>query len=502
MIAVRWMPRLMVLAVAALLGTACEPATDDGFDLVIKNGRVMDPETQLDAVRTVVIDDGTIVMVTDADVSGGVEIDAAGLVVAPGFIDVHSHSPSKLGATFQVLDGVTTQLDLEAGAFPVAAYGHEYTDGAPLHFGSSVSHLAVRTKVIEGRDQPYLFDEKGPLVPGAAFVKPATPEQIEEMRALLNEGLDQGGLGIGVLLDYMSIAVSADELRMIFEVAGARKAPIAIHVRRGFPGEPKGLDEVIALAEETGAPVLINHITHNAMQAVGDWLAKIDAANARGANITTETLTYAAGGTSISAAVFSRDWQKIFNISYEDVQWTATGEWLTQETWEKYRTEDPSGMVNHHYVKEDWMETALRWPRMMASSDVTPALSEEVMANPNLSGTFTRLLGHYVRDRKVMSLQEGLAKTSLYQAQWMEQAAPLFRKKGRLQEGADADIVIFDPETVAANATYGKPYVAPTGISHVIVGGVVVAQDGALVDGALPGQRLLNKAEAPQGSEF
>ncbi len=474
----------------SVLVMACDPS-EETFDLVIKNGRVMDPETQLDAVRTVAVQDGAIVMVTDMELTGAQTIDAAGMVVAPGFIDIHSHSPSKLGAKFQVLDGVTTQLDLEAGAFPVTAYGHEFADGAPLNFGSSVSHLAVRTKVIEGRDQPYLFDAKGPLVPGAAFVQPASPEQIEAMRALLNEGLDQGGLGIGVLLDYMSIAVSPEELRMIFEVAGARNAPIAIHVRRGFPGEPKGLDEVIALAEETGAPVLVNHITHNAMQEVGDWLAKIDTANARGANITTETLTYAAGGTSISAAVFSRDWQKIFNIGYEDVQWTATGEWLTKETWDTYRAEEPSGMVNHHYVKEDWMETALRWPRMMASSDVTPALSLDVMANPNLSGTFTRLLGHYARDRAVMDLQEALAKSSLYQAQWLERAAPAFKKKGRLQEGADADIVIFDPETVEANATYGKPYVAPTGLAHVIVGGTVVVADGKIVEGQLPGKRVL-----------
>ncbi len=483
----------LFLAVAI---AACGPAVEE-YDLIIANGRVIDPETGLDAVRHVGLRGGTVVAVSEHELAGDQTIDASGHVVAPGFIDVHSHSPSRLGAKFQVLDGVTTQLDLEAGAFPVMAYGHEFGGGAPLNFGSSVSHLAVRTKVIEGRDQPYLFNQSGPLVPGAAFIQRATPDQVDEMRGLLHEGLDQGGLGIGVLLDYMSIAVSPEELRMIFEVAGERQAPIAIHVRRGFPGEPQGLDEVIALAEQTGAPVLINHITHNAMQAVGEWLAKIDAANARGANITTETLTYAAGGTSISAAVFNRDWQKIFNITYEDVQWTATGEWLTEETWIKYRLEEPSGMVNHHYVKEEWMETALNWPRMMASSDVTPALSLNVMANPNLSGTFTRLLGHYARERGVMDLREALAKSSLYQAQWLEGVAPAFKRKGRLQEGADADIVIFDPDTVQANATYGKPYVAPTGMAYVIVGGTIVATNGEMIDNVYPGERILALPVSP-----
>lgn len=486
-------PLLLLAILSASFLMACDKA-ETVYDLVILNGRVIDPETKLDAVRNVGVVDGSIVSVLSTAMTGTQTIDANGQVVAPGFIDIHSHSPSKLGAHFQVLDGVTTQLDLEAGAFPIAAYGYQFADGAPLNFGSSVAHFAVRTKVIEGRDQPYLFNEEGPLEAGAAFVQKATPEQIEEMRVLLHQGLDQGGLGIGVLLDYMSVAVSEAELRMIFEVAAARNVPIAIHVRRGFPGEPAGLTEVIAHAEATGAAVLINHITHNAMQAVGDWLALIDAANERGARITTETLTYAAGGTSIGAAVFYRDWQKVFNITPEDVQWTATGEWLTEETFAKYQAEQPAGMINHHYVKEDWMETALRWPRMMASSDVTPALSRDVMANPNLSGTFTRLLGHYVRDRKLFDLSEGLARTSLFQAQWLETVAPVFAKKGRLQEGADADIVIFDADTVQANATYGKPYVAPTGLTHVIVGGTVVVADGEVIEGRLPGKRIMSGA--------
>ena len=304
--------------------TACQqPET---YDLVISNGRVIDPETKLDAIRSIGIRDGVIAEISRGPLNGDKTVDASRLVVAPGFIDIHTHSPTPIGVKFALLDGVTTQLDLEAGAYPVSAYGYLLEGKSPINFGNSVSHMAIRVKVMQGQDAPYLFSPEGGIVPGAAFSERATPAQIERMREMLELGLASGGIGIGVLLDYMTLAVSDRELEMIFEVAGAHKAPIAIHVRRGMPGDPLGLREVIALAERTGAPVMICHITHSAMHAVGDWLAEIDAANRRGANITAETLTYAAGGTAISADVFDRDWRKIFNIDYNDVQWTATGE--------------------------------------------------------------------------------------------------------------------------------------------------------------------------------
>ena len=257
---------------------------------------------------------------------------------------------------------------------------------------------------------------------------------------------------------------------------------------------PAGLVEVIKLAKETKAALFVCHITHNAMGGISDWLAMIDQANKEGANIATEMLSYAAGGTSISADVFQRrDWQKIFDITYEDVQWVATGEWLTKETWDKYSKEQPHGAVNHHYVKEDWMTTGIKWPKMMISTDALPALDLDVLSNPNIAGTFSRVLGHYVRDTKTLSLHEALAKMSLYQAQWMAQTTPAFNKKGRIQHGADADIVIFDPQTIAANATYGDPYQAPTGIQHVIVGGRHIVKDSVRLEGRYPGKKILGR---------
>jgi len=481
------------------IASESRPALTHGaeYDLVIANGRVIDPETQLDAQRYVGINGGSIAKISKQALIGKKTIDASGLVVAPGFIDMHSHTPTLLGQHMNLLDGITTQLDLEAGSFPISFYGEHYQGGAQLNYGSSVGHFAIRIKVIEGVDQPYIFTGHKPTVMGGdAWMKPATTEQIEKMRVLVNQGLDEGGLGIGVLLDYMTMAISDEELLMLFEVAAERQAPIQIHVRRGYTGDPSGLIEVIELAKKTGAPLFVSHITHNAMGRISDWLAMIDQANADGANITTETLSYAAGGTGISADVFRRrDWKNIFDITYEDVQWVATGEWLTKETWEKYAREKPSGLVNHHYVKEPWMITAIQWPKMMISTDALPALDLDVLANPNIAGTFSRLLGHYVRDKQVLSLNQALAKLSLFQAQWMEQSSPAFQKKGRLQEGMDADIVIFNADTIAANATYRDPYQKPTGMQHVLVAGRQVVIDAERIEGRYPGKKILGRGK-------
>ncbi len=491
--------RMMKLIFLSLLSfgvlTACETEMEI-YDLVIANGRAIDPETGLDAVRHIGIRDGHIDKISTTPLLGKKTLDAKDRVVSAGFIDVHNHSPTNFATRFQILDGITTQLDLEAGSYPLSGYGFMFEKGALNHYGSSTSHLAVRLKVMENIDHAYLFTPDGTVLkPGLTFVQQATQTQIEAMRPLLEKGLEEGGIGIGLLLDYVTRAVSDDELRMIFEVAAKYDKPITVHVRRGLPGDMTGLLEIITLAEATGAPVMICHITHSAMHNIGNWLALIDAANERGARITTETLSWAAGGTAIGADVFGRNWQEIFNITYSDVQWTATGEWLTKESWEQYRTHQPNGMINHHYVKEAWMEEALRWPQMIISSDVTPAFNRKIMSNPNLSGTFSRLLGHYVRTRGVLSLNDAIARITLYPAQWLEPYAPIFKNKGRLQEGKHADIVIFNPDTIAAQADYGKPYKASTGIDYVIVSGVIVAEHGAIKDHIYPGQRLTTKTE-------
>ena len=470
--------------------------TSELYDTVIIGGRVMDPETLTDRVANVGIRKGQIARITGDAIKGKSTIDASGLVVAPGFIDIHSHTPTRLGEHLSVLDGITTQLDLEAGAYPPTSYGYQYRAGAQLHYGSSVGHFAIRGLVMEGSSQSYFFDETGFITLGGdMWRKQASPAQVEEMRKHLRNGLELGGLGIGVLLDYMTEAVSESELSMIFATAAEYDKPVYVHVRRGMPGDPTGLDEVIALAEAHGVATMICHITHSAMGGIDEWLAKIDAANARGARITTETLSYLAGGTSIAADVFvNRDWRAIFDIDYEDVQWVPTGEWLDEERFLRYQRDYPTSSINHHYVKEEWLLKALAWPGMMVSTDALPAFDIEVKTNPNIAGTYAHFLGRYVRELEVMPLIEGLRRITLLPAQWLALASEDFSRKGRIQVGADADIVIFDADEIAPRAEYGDPYKTSLGIHHVLVGGRPVVTEGEQVEGRYPGKHLLAPA--------
>jgi N-acyl-D-aspartate/D-glutamate deacylase len=326
--------------------------------------------------------------------------------------------------------------------------------------------------------------------PDEVFVERATPRERERMRVMLLTGLDEGGLGIGVPLDYFSEAVDRDELRMVFEVAAERHVPLFIHVRRGVNGDTAGLEESLGLAAESGAAVHICHLSHNAMRNTALFLARIEEARAQGVDVTAEVLPYNAGSALISSAVFGRDWRTIFGIDYADVEWAATGERFTEAKWAEYREKHPDGQVIHHYVKEAWTRTALAAPGVIVVSDLLPMIDEESKVAPH-NGAFSRVLGRYVREARVLELGDALSRMTLLPAQRLEMVSSAFRRKGRVQVGADADLTVFDPARVLDRATYQDPYQGSAGTTHVLVAGEVVVRDEERVSGVLPGRLLL-----------
>lgn len=496
--------RLVGLVVALVLPVPAAFAEEVRFDLVLRGGRVIDPESGLDAVRDVAIVAGRIAAIEPGPLLGTRELDVSGLVVAPGFIDLHSHSPTPLGQYYQVLDGVTTALELEAGAFPVERFGSQIEANARIHFGASVGYGSLRMLVKHGLRVPHLIVDRPEPVgllgawtvvrslfspPTAVFLEPATAAERARLRALLGEGLDAGGLGIGLPLDYISEAVDAAEIRMIFEVAAERRVPVFIHIRRGINGDSAGLEEALGLAEGTGAAVHICHISHNAMRGTGVFLRAIREARARGVDVTTELLPYNAGSALISSAVFGRDWQTIFGIRYADVEWAETGERFNEAMWNEYRRERPEGQVIHHYVKEAWTREALAEPGVIVVSDLLPMITEQSKVAPH-NGAFSRVLGRYVRETGLLELEDALARMTLLPARRLEAFAPAFERKGRLAVGADADITVFDADTILDRATYRDPYQASAGIAYVLVAGELVVRDGELDEAVHPGKRL------------
>ena len=175
-------------------------------------------------------------------------------------------------------------------------------------------------------------------------------------------------------------------------------------------------------------------------------------------------------------------------MTYSDIQWQDTGERLTEETFNFFQQE--GGTVIMHMMDPEMIELAITTPFVMVASDGMPYAPG---AHPRSAGTFSRVLGRYVRDQGVMTLNEALKKITLMPAERLQDIAPLMRRKGRIQIGAIADITVFDPDTIIDTATFEEDLSFSEGVAHVVVDGVPVVRDGALVDGVFPGKPLLSR---------
>jgi dihydroorotase len=459
------------------------PLAADGpevlFDVVILHGRVMDPETNLDAVRNVGIAGGKIREISERELHGKEMIEARGLVVAPGFIDLHEHGQSPRNYQFQARDGVTTSLELELGTDDVDKWYAGREGKALVNFGVSAGHIPVRMKVM---------NDPGALLPtGDAAHREATTEELKKIDQDIARGLQRGALAVGMGINYTP-AATHDEILDVFRTAAAANASVHVHLRHAGLKEPTtglvGLQEVIADAAATGAPLHVVHVTSMGLRNTPTLIAVIKGAREHGVDVTTECYPYTAGSTALESAIFDEGWQERQGITYKDVQWTKTGERLTAETFAKYRKE--GGVVVLFSIPEEAARTAVSDPSVMIASDGMPLTGAKV--HPRGQATFSRVLGHYVREEKALDLMSALRKMTLMPAQRLEKRAPLFHGKGRIQVGADADITVFDPETVKDKATFEEPLQFSQGIPFVLVNGVALVRNGQSVDDVFPGR--------------
>jgi dihydroorotase len=460
---------LLVLQVGTLSAQSTANAV---YDRLILGGRVMDPASKLDAVRNIGLLDGRIAVITTQAIHGRDTVDARGLVVAPGFIDLHAHAQTPEAYRFYSLDGVTTSLELELGTSDVDAWCRERSAGERINYGVSVGHIKVRMLVMH---------DAGTVMPVSdGAYRAASPAQIGEIAKRIEIGLSEGAISIGAGFPYTP-AATRDELLAVFRVAAMTKTPVHVHIRPGVAG----LKEALSLAGETNAPLHVVHINSAGLAETPVMLEMMNEARAQGHDVTTEAYPYAAGMTEIQSATIQDTYRAAPDERLAELEWPTTGERLNRESFERYRR--IGGPVVVHTNTEEMVAVAINSPLTIIASD---AYWQNGTGHPRTTGTFSKVLGRYVREAHSLSLMDAIRKMTLMPAQRLEARVPAMRQKGRLRVGADADITIFDPATVVDRSTYREPSLSPVGIEHVIVNGVSVVANRRAVEGVAPGRAV------------
>ncbi len=459
-----------VLVIPSLVAS-CARQPSPIYDLVIANGRVMDPESGLDAVRHVGIRAGTVEAISESPLAGARIIDAANHVVAAGFVDLHEHGQQEESYWMMVRDGVTSAFELEVGAGDVAAWYAAREGGQIVNYGVAVGHIPARMKVLGDPG-------KGLLPAGVGGSGVASEAQMAAMEAILREGLAQGAVAMGFGSAYTPGATIA-EIERMFRVAAEGGVAAHIHMRGGVPG----LQETIKAAAAAAAPLHIVHVNSSAGDDIEQFLAAIQAARDAGQDVTTEAYPYGAGMTEIQSALFD-DWASWPDERFAQHQLVSTGERLTRATFEKART--TGGTVIIHGRSEQQTRAAIASPLAMIASD---GFIENGRGHPRTSGTFAKVLGRYVREEGMVPLMDALRRMTLEPARRLERRTPAMGTKGRIRVGADADLTIFDPATVIDRSTYEDAGIPSAGIPYVVVGGEVVVDRGEITT-ARPGRAV------------
>jgi N-acyl-D-aspartate/D-glutamate deacylase len=462
------------------------------YDLVLEGGRVIDPETNLDAVRNVGIHDGKIAAISAAPLTGRRVIHVAGLVVAPGFIDLHQHGQDPASQVVKAFDGVTTALEMEIGVPDVAPFLKAKEGHSLINYGTTASHVAARALIFGAPLPPYVLDSHAgipEILPksGPGTNDPATPDQIKQIQQRLRDELDAGALGVGMGIQYTPGATRLEVIDM-FRVAAERKVPVYTHIRsfgRVEPGSDiESVEEVIGAAAITGAPLHIVHINSTCLADSLECISLVAGARARGLDVTTEAYPYIAGMTIINSAQFNPGWREKLGIDYGNLVIPDTGEHLTKARFDElHKSTNPQSVLIFANTQEV-VDAVIPNPLIMIASDGAPG-------HPRNAGTYSRVLAQYVREKKTLTLMEALRKMTLMPAEMLERSTPEGKLKGRLQKGADADIVVFDPQTIADRSTFAKPMEPSVGVHYLLVAGTEVIDNGKLVPEVYPGRAVL-----------
>ena len=493
---------------------------EESYDLVITGGRVMDPETAFDAVRNVGITNRKIVAVTEDKINGQQAIDATGHVVAPGFIDGHMHTVDiPLAQKAALRDGVTTTLDLEAGAMPVGRWYDDLEGKSQTNYGASASSGGARTatfdkgylkKTVSANIVYDMMSKKDANVTADTWARIPSGEGIENIMKLVEQGLQEGGLGVGICPGYMVDGMTSQEMIGVQKLAGKYGRFSHLHGRFSSQTVPTsailGFQEAIASTGAYGGGLVIAHFTAQALNLTETAIQYIEDLRAVGVPVVLEVYPYNYGeaGNGISADYLKPDnYQKNMGRTYSDIMVAATGERLTKERYDELLKSDPYSSVMFFNATEEDMLKAVAHPSVLIGSDSFPFVDAEgnfvsdwdtpwdkVNTHPRTVGTHGRVL-RLTREKKLMPLITAISKMSYQYAKFLEDnGVAQMAAKGRIKVGADADVTIFDPKTVQDNSSLdkGKNASPTTGIPYVVVNGTVVVKNSEVLKDVYPGQ--------------
>jgi len=496
------------------------------WDLVLRGGRAIDPESGLDAVRDVAVARDRIAAVGTGLPAGPAEVDVSGQVVTAGFIDLHSHVSDLGGLRLQAMDGVTSALELEAGVTPVAeAYRRAAAQGRPVNYGFAASWAMARMAAVAGLPPDASLGAFMARISDPAWQRTAEPGQVTALLSSLEADLADGALGIGVLLGYAPAASPAEYLQ-VAGLAAEAGVPTFTHARDLIEMTPgtaiDGAEEIVRAAGQTGAHMHYCHVNSTSQRHIERVLALVSRAQAAGSRVTTEAYPYGSGMTGIGAAFLAPERLGERSLAPSSLTYAPTGERIASEArLRELRRADPGGLVIIDLLSEDdpadraLLTRSLTFPGAVVASDAMPLtwttppadpaawpLPAGAITHPRTAGTFCRAIRLLTRGEDPAGtggpggLAAALTRCSLGPARLLEDRVPAMRRKGRLQAGLDADLVVFDPAAITDRASYRHSTVPSAGIRHVLVNGTFVVRDGALVTEARPGRPVRAEPDA------
>ena len=512
------MKRILFLA---LLGVAFAPAQPAKFDAIIRNGTILDgsgnPRFEADiAIRSgLVVEVGKLPAAIAAE-----EIDAKGMFVAPGFINIHSHaSPDALATAVNMLtQGVTTEIFNADGSGAVdlaAQLTRVSAPGLAVNLGGYIGFNAVWQNVV-----------------GSADRRP-TPEETERMRSMISAGLDQGAWGVSAGLDYKpGYYARTEEVIKVVDVAKSARTNFTNHDRvtpESHFSSKAGIDETVAIGEKAGLVPVVTHmkVTGREKGTAAQVLASLAQATKRGHYTAADAYPYLAGQTGVGALIIPawavdggrpemlkrfadpalrarivKEAEEAMTARFggpQSIYLPRTQQELTAvmkemnagagETVVRILEQGPDPGAIIHFGDEVDLIKILQHPSTSMACDC--GASTETRVHPRFYGSYPRVLGRYVREQKIMSWEQAIKKSS-----WLPAATIGMSDRGLIALGMAADIVVFDPDTIIDRATYEDPSLPSEGVKHVFVNGVPALIDGAPT-GKKSGRALFRTTQMP-----